>query len=319
MATTAAAAAMEGGIGSMSAPTIDARTSTAAADDDLESHFPFFRPPASIPLLNEATSTAGLISSQDISIATYTRSKRGVETVDPIFDDPYQLYRFFVAHNDRPSMHILITGSHVEKRSSEERMADGTTKVIHQKHKVTDFKIDFDLTPYILPTGTLMTLPDPKTGIQPTLRDVMEEHVEEENPFKELHMEKKVIWDYEHLTRTITQAIRSINYRYTIEISYPIMNNRVVVHSSSPLANLMRSNWTKALCFMSVVGMIAYPLREMYKKVKDKVLQSEFQMAISTTDFFNDKDDDEAVVLVGIGNALLPAAVRFLLAAIAEA
>lgn len=60
-------------------------------------------PPQSIP-------TAGLMIAQDISTAEFSTSKKGVESKDSILDDPFQLYRFFVAHNDRPSMHVLITG-----------------------------------------------------------------------------------------------------------------------------------------------------------------------------------------------------------------
>ncbi|KAF8923078.1 hypothetical protein BGZ58_003374 [Dissophora ornata] len=236
--------------------------------------------------LTGISNAPGLMSAVDISSASFTRSKRGVETRDPLLDDPFQLYRFFVAHNDRPSMHLLITGSHMEKRTSEERDSNGYTKVVQEKVKVHDFKMDFDLSPYISPTGTLMTLPDPKTGQQPTLRQVMEEHVEEENPFKELHMEKKVAWEYEYLIRTITHAIRSVNYRYTIEISFPINNNRVVVDSTSPVANFLRSKWTKAFCAISLVGIAIYPLRQMYRKVKDKSLQSEFQMTIKADEFY---------------------------------
>ncbi|KAI1295317.1 hypothetical protein EDD11_007866, partial [Mortierella claussenii] len=95
-----------------------------------------------------------------------------------------------------------------------------------------------------------------------------------------------IVWDYEDLTRRITHAIRSVHYRYTIEISYPVFNNHVVVHSASPLANFLRSGWTKAFCFMSLVGIAVYPLREMYKKVRNKSIQSEFQMTITTADFF---------------------------------
>lgn len=80
----------------------------------------------------------------------------------------------------------------MEKQKTEERNSDGTSAAVEHKVKVNDFKMDFDLSPYISPAGTIMTLPDPKTGNKPTLREVMEEHVEEENPFKELHMEKVI-------------------------------------------------------------------------------------------------------------------------------
>ncbi|KAF9570028.1 hypothetical protein EC968_002342 [Mortierella alpina] len=268
-------------------------TTTAGTGASTLPTMPFFGMPvngmpANVPPvpLSGIPSAPALLNAQEVSIASFTRSKRGVESQDALLDDPYQLYRFFVAHNDRPSMHVLITGSHMEKQKTEERNSDGTSAAVEHKVKVNDFTMDFDLSPYISPAGTIMTLPDPKTGNKPTLREVMEEHVEEENPFKELHMEKRVHWDYEDLTRAITQAIRSVNYRYTIEISYPIFNNKVVVHSASPLATFMRSAWTKAFCVISVVGIAIYPLREMYKKVKDKSLQSEFQMTISTRDFY---------------------------------
>ncbi|KAF9437782.1 hypothetical protein BGZ76_011168 [Entomortierella beljakovae] len=268
-----------------SAPSLPSNTTEEEVASGSSSSFDFSNMlpiPVSAPLTS-TTNVHGLMSAHDISTALYTRTKLGVESIDPLLNDPYQLYRFLVAHNDRPSMHILIT----EKRNTEERSSDGTVRVIQQKVKVDDFKMDFDLTPYISPTGTLIAMPDPKTGRQLTLREVMEEYAEDENPFKELHIEKKVIWDYENLTRAITHAIRKVNYRYTVEISYPITNNRVAVLSSSPLANFMRSNWTKMFCFMSFIGIIAYPLREIYKVVKDKPVKSEFNMTVSIHDFFN--------------------------------
>ncbi|KAF8939780.1 hypothetical protein EDD21DRAFT_65922 [Dissophora ornata] len=231
--------------------------------------------------------TPGLINAQDVSIANYTRTKRGAESCDKVLEDPYQLYRFFVAHNDRPTMHVLINGHHNECRDSYETDTDGNRKLVTKQTHVDDFKIDIDLTPFISPRGTLYTSPDPKTGKTLTLKEVMEQFAEEENTFKEMHMHKAVAWDYEELTRAITHAIRSVHYRHTIEISYPCTNNLVIVKSSSSLANFMRSGWTKALCFISLVGVIAYPAREIYKKVKDKTLKSEFQMMISTRDFYN--------------------------------
>jgi len=56
--------------------------------------------------------------------------------------------------------------------------------------RVDDFNMDFDLTPFIQARGTLYTAPDLKTGIAPTLREVLEKHADNENPFKEIHMRK---------------------------------------------------------------------------------------------------------------------------------
>lgn len=78
----------------------------------------------------------------------------------------------------------------MEKKSTEKRAGDGTISTVHSKVKVCDFKIDLDLTSYISPYGTIKTLPDPKTSNKLSLREVIEQHVTEENPFKEMHMKK---------------------------------------------------------------------------------------------------------------------------------
>ncbi|KAF9146970.1 hypothetical protein BG015_011444 [Linnemannia schmuckeri] len=242
--------------------------------------------PAQEAPLAGVPSIPSLMNSQDISIAEFERTKKGVESCDPILGDPYQLYRFFVAHNDRPSLHIVIKGHHIEKHETYETDSDGNRKLVIQDHYVEDFKMDFDLTPYVVPRGALFTAPDPKTGTIPTIKQVLEQFADEENPFKEMHMHKSIQWDYEELTRAITHAIRSVNYRHSINISYPCTNNVVIVRSASPLAKFMRSNWTKFFCFLTCVGVIFYPARAIYKKVKDKTLKSEFQMAMTTRDFY---------------------------------
>ncbi|KAF9911364.1 hypothetical protein EC991_003929 [Linnemannia zychae] len=268
-------------------------SSTAPTTTYAPPHFP---PPPELPAfpvpeapLAGVPSIPSLMNPQDISIAEFERTKKGVESCDPVLGDPYQLYRFFVAHNDRPSLSIVIKGHHTEKRETYETDSDGNRKLVVRDHYVEDFKMDFDLTPYIIPRGALFTAPDPKSPSNttpPTIKQALEQFADEENPFKEMHMHKTVQWDYEELTRAITHAIRSVNYRHSIEISYPCTNNVVIVRSASPLANFMRSNWTKFFCFITCVGVIFYPARELYKKVKDKTLKSEFQMALTTRDFY---------------------------------
>ncbi|KAF8946394.1 hypothetical protein BGZ47_000650 [Haplosporangium gracile] len=202
---------------------------------------PPFPPPPSQGLpaqeapLAGVPSIPGLMNTQDISIAEFERTNNGVESCDPVLGDPYQLYRFFVAHNDRPSLYIVIKGHHIEKRETYETDSDGNRKLVIQDLYVEDFNMDFDLTPYVVPRGALFTAPDPKTGAIPTIKQVLEQFADEENPFKEMHMHKSIQWDYEDLTKAITHAIRS---------------------------------------------------RAIYKKVKDKTLKSEFQMAITTRDFY---------------------------------
>lgn len=90
-------------------------SSIAAAPTTTYAPSPFPPPPQSLPVpeapLAGVPSLPGLMNSQDISIAEFERTKKGVESCDPVLGDPYQLYRFFVAHNDRPTLHIAIKGN----------------------------------------------------------------------------------------------------------------------------------------------------------------------------------------------------------------
>ncbi|KAF9312896.1 hypothetical protein BG003_005815 [Podila horticola] len=182
-------------------------------------------PFAGIPAVHE---NQGLMNAQDISIADFVRKASGDESVDPILEnDPYQLYRYFVAHNDRPEMYLLITGYHVEQRETVS----------------TDSK-----------------------GNRTTSQAVQ--------------------WDYEELTRAIIHAVRSTHYRFNVEVSFPLKNDRVKVASSSPLAKFMRNPWTKAFCFLGVVGVVFYPIRECYKRVRKESIKSNFEMTLSTREFY---------------------------------
>ncbi|KAF9217750.1 hypothetical protein BGZ59_000079 [Podila verticillata] len=229
----------------------------------------------------------GLMNAQDISIADFVRTSSGDESVDPILEnDPYQLYRYFVAHNDRPEMYLLITGYHVEQRETVSTDSKGNRTTSSRDENVEDFRIEFDLTPFVNPRGVLYTSPDPNTGRERSLRQVFDEHAQDDNEFKELHLKKAVQWDYEELTRAITHAIRSAHYRFNVEVSFPLKNDRVKVASSSPLAKFMRNPWTKAFCFVGVVGVVFYPIRECYKRVRKESIKSSFEMTLSTREFY---------------------------------
>ncbi|KAF9990307.1 hypothetical protein BGZ75_002621 [Mortierella antarctica] len=239
-------------------------------------------PIAGVPTTPEPT----LINPQDISIAGFKQKTQGVESCDEILEDPYQLYRFFVAHNDRPTLQVNIIGHHVDKQETYETDSHGNRKLVSRDVHVEDFRMMYDLTPYISPRGIIYTNPDPKTELISTLREAMEQYAEEENPFKEMRMHKTIRWDFEDLKCAITHAIRSTNYRYSIDISFPSTNDVVVAKSASPLAKFMRSNWTKAFCVLTCLGVCFYPARALYRKVKDKTVKSEFEMTISTRDFY---------------------------------
>ncbi|KAG0344786.1 hypothetical protein BG004_004170 [Podila humilis] len=235
-----------------------------------------------------------LMNPQDISIAEFKRTSKGVESTDPILEhDAYQLYRYFIAHNDRPEMYALITGYHVEYRQTVTTDSDGKAHRTTTSTNVEDFRIEFDLTPFVSPRGVVFTTPTAAateatatTGQHPSLRSVFEEHAKDDNEFKEMHMKKVVKWDYGELTRAIVHAVRYTHYQHHVEVSFPLQNDRVKVSSSSSLAKFMRSYWTKAFCFLGVVGFVFYPIRECYKRAREENIQSYFEMTLSTREFY---------------------------------
>ncbi|CAO3571134.1 unnamed protein product [Mortierella alpina] len=279
-------------------PRVDSGSGTGSSSSENPIRYapPPFPPPPFTPVTPVAQpslfagvpTTPGptLINPQDISIAGFKQKTAGVESCDEILEDPYQLYRFFVAHNDRPTLQVNIIGHHMEKHESSERDSEGKVVTHRRDVYVEDFRLMYDLTPYISPRGIIYTAPDPKTEPIPTLREAMEQHAEEENQFKEMRMRKTVCWDFEDLKCAITHAIRSTNYRYTIDITFPTTNDMVVAKSASPQAKFMRSNWTKAFCVLTCLGVCFYPARALYRKVRDKTVKSEFEMTISTRDFY---------------------------------
>ncbi|KAG9324407.1 hypothetical protein KVV02_004427 [Mortierella alpina] len=282
----------------VSNPGVDSGSAAGSSSSGIPIRYapPPFPPPPSTPMppVTQPFPFAGvpttpgptLINPQDISIAGFKQKTQGVESCDEILEDPYQLYRFFVAHNDRPTLQVNIIGHHVDKQETYETDSHGNRKLVSRDVHVEDFRMLYDLTPYISPRGIIYTTPDPKTELIPTLREAMEHYAEEENPFKEMRMHKTISWDFEDLKCAITHAIRSTNYRYSIDISFPSTNDVVVAKSASPLAKFMRSNWTKAFCVLTCLGVCFYPARALYRKVKDKTVKSEFEMTISTRDFY---------------------------------
>jgi hypothetical protein len=95
------------------------------------------------------------------------------------------------------------------------------------------------------------------------------------------------VWQFEELTKALTHAIRSVGYRYTIDISFPLKNSKVIAQSSSPLANFMRNPWTKVFSVLTCIGVVIYPAKELYKKVNNKVLKADFGMNITTREFYD--------------------------------
>ncbi|KAF9427840.1 hypothetical protein BGZ94_004024 [Podila epigama] len=173
---------------------------------------------AGVPMLSNTGEPAQtLMSPQDISIASFKRTADGDVSSDPILErDAYQLYRYFVAHNDRPELYVLITGTHKETRETTSTDSKGKTTTETSSYDVEDFRIEFDLTPFVTPRGLLQTTPNRNTSQARSFCQVFEEHAQDDNEFKEMHMEKTVEWDFDELGRALIYAVRSAYYHHDL-------------------------------------------------------------------------------------------------------
>ncbi|CAG8642432.1 13575_t:CDS:2, partial [Acaulospora colombiana] len=146
-----------------------------------------------------------------MSDANFHVSDRGVTSSDPkLNNEAESLYRFFIAHNNKPQMAVSIHGYHSEWQDETYTYVDqnGDTKfATRSKHvEVTDFKYTCDLTDYIFPNGEVHIID--KENCKMNIMDLLKEYVENRNILKEIEMRKVVLWDYESLTKAISSAIR---------------------------------------------------------------------------------------------------------------
>ncbi|KAG2177936.1 hypothetical protein INT43_003183 [Umbelopsis isabellina] len=225
--------------------------------------------------------------------ATYKMKKKGVVSRDHhINEDGEALFRFLLDHNSPPAMSIKVRGYHDETRWRTEthRNSDGTTREEQHSYteQVTDFDFAVDVSQYVSPTCAAMYVePDKKTGKTKTVRQLCDDYVKEKGQFKELEMRKSIDWNYKELTQAILYAIRHQGYHHTVDITFPLQNNRVTVKCNSKLSELYDSWWFKAILVVTCLWLIAIPtFYVMRKKFGHKNLKSEWQMKISEEQWY---------------------------------
>lgn len=159
---------------------------------------------------------------------------------------------------------------------------------VSSTHRVTDFLFDIDCSADVSPVCQgVYILPNPKTGEQPTLRQLCDDYVHSKNKLKELKLTKEVNWDYNGLTRALTTAIRDSGFYENVEITFKTEDHEIVVKSNSPLSRYMDSVAVKILLFISCLWIIALPLVYLFKeKFGHSNLKSAWNMNISERDWY---------------------------------
>nr|CAG8639071.1 6097_t:CDS:1 [Entrophospora candida] len=227
----------------------------------------------------------------NLSDAKFKRTSEGVTTCEPKLNrEPESLYRFMLAHNDKPNMAIKIHGYHYETRHYTYTYTDANGNIQYgtrsETYVVTDFLITIDLSEYVLPNGTIHAIPNKKNP-DPQIMDIVNEYINHENKLKEFIMKKTVLWDYQSLTKAISTSIRLHGFHRFLEITYPLQNHKVKVQSDHKFAKFTRNTFTQVLCVVTCVCIVFWPLFWLYKKSFKNQIRSDFCMSISTRDWYD--------------------------------
>ncbi|CAJ0829730.1 6802_t:CDS:2 [Entrophospora sp. SA101] len=181
----------------------------------------------------------------NLSDAKFKRTSEGVTTCEPKLNrEPESLYRFMLAHNDKPNMAIKIHGYHYETRHYTYTYTDANGNIQYgtrsETYVVTDFLITIDLSEYVLPNGTIHAIPNKKNP-DPQIMDIINEYINHENKLKEFIMKKTVLWDYQSLTKAISTSIRLHGFHRFLEITYPLQNHKFFGLCSGYIKNHLKT------------------------------------------------------------------------------
>jgi hypothetical protein len=216
------------------------------------------------------------------STATAREKFKGVYSHDPILDqNPNELWRFLVSNLRQPRLAVHVSGTHTETRSTGQGgiatgqggIANGGTTTTHT---VTDFSFYVDVSKYVIPQWIrIVARPKSKKDQPtPTLRETLEEYTSSTNPFKELRLEKQLLWDIERITQLLTDLVRSTGYgvkrRQKITVKFPMQDYKVVVQAAHS----------------KVVRVLFWPASAIARKLMKNRLACEYGMAVSADEFY---------------------------------
>ncbi|KAI8137880.1 hypothetical protein BJV82DRAFT_633629 [Fennellomyces sp. T-0311] len=209
--------------------------------------------------------------------------------------DGEALLQFLKQKNTAPLMAVRFHGYHEETHWRTRSTRDNDGNLVEEREPVTrridDFCFEIDCSEYVSPNCEGMyVLPDRKTGLTKSVRELCDEYVHEQNQLKELRLTKLVEWDYAQLTRAFTAAIRSHGYHHSIEISFEMKEHKIIVKTGSRVSRMVDNWMVRWFFFLTCLWIISWPvLWFCRKKFGHNSLQSKWGMMISERDWYNQK------------------------------
>ncbi|EON97091.1 putative abc transporter protein [Phaeoacremonium minimum UCRPA7] len=251
-------------------------------DDDL--------PPLYEDVADSSSSSAPLLASTPTNVlppsaisCTYKDANTGLECfLDPQLDaDPKYLeshLRYWASIPPRP--YVRVFGSHRER-------VDNNGK--KENKSVTDFDVKVELTPYLFSDasnriswrglstvengektrrGTVLRkrAPGHKQAIEvghtdkPTLAEWCHLYCASHAGLKVFSLKRKVTgFDAEKLKERLESMVRQTNYRGSLQVTFPVVNDQVDVYNDCKTNRWRMTNWIAWLCYLTLMFIFTWP------------------------------------------------------------
>lgn len=216
----------------------------------------------------------------------------GVYSHDPTLDyDAEELWRYLTSNLAPPRVEIRLLGSHTETRT---RVVTTTTKSRVEKYTetITDCDFHVDVTKYVLPHWSRIVAHPSGRGRSSTatVRATLEEYTSSRNAFKEFHLEKHVMWDYDRVKQLLTDLLRSSTAHgrrhVKISVAFPKRDWKVSAFASNRYSRAAHSTLVRVLCIMSWLWIIFLPAWAIARKRMKNRLTCEYAMAVNADEFY---------------------------------
>jgi hypothetical protein len=214
------------------------------------------------------------------SPASFEMNSSGIKTFDKLLDkDPEELWKFFISHLNKPKILIKIKGHHTETHYD----TDNTTR----EEEVIDFEFQLDMTQYISDNWIKIQSEPRKAYPQKSYKESLQEYTQSDNKFKEIYMQKQVIWNYDEMGRVIEYCIRNTGYKNQLKITFPVQNDKVYVYSSNEYHQLSHNNALRCILCVTCLWIVALPFYCLLRKKNSNKLIADFEMTVTPAEFYS--------------------------------
>ncbi|KAI7898367.1 uncharacterized protein BX663DRAFT_533361 [Cokeromyces recurvatus] len=258
-------------------PTIEANVPLLSNNDEEEESFQGRPPPPGYSLYR----------------AKYKIVRNGIISRDKhINEDGEALLQFLYQHNKPPRMTVHFYGYHEETTWTSQTTRNNEGELVEERvpttRRVDDFEFEIDCSSDISPICQgIYILPNSKTKEQPTLRQLCNQYVHSKRSLKELKLTKEVNWDYNGLTRALTNAIRNSGFYENVEITYKMEDHEIIVKTNSRISRWSDNVYLKGFLFITCLWIVVFPIIWLCKKrFGHSYLKSAWKMKISERNWY---------------------------------